>query len=235
MIIILCYNQPLNIEGLDLKLQTVFVSIVLLMAFIISGCSSRAVQVKNTGFFKDYDSINTKGSLDYSQDRGDISKYKNIIVAPVLVISKIKEEQQTPTQKKLYKDISEYLTSEYKKEIGMSGKYKLVEKSVPDTLKIETAISAVEVHLDDEKWNQFSPISLGLSVVSFNAYLDEDVRILGEKLLVDANSGDVLSRSMHIQKDEKIILNGENLEFKDVKPALDSWIEQVKKDLFISQ
>lgn len=218
-----------------MRSQSIFIGIVLLMAFIISGCSSRVAQAKNTGFFQDYNSIQTKGSLSYSDANNGLDKYKNILVAPVVVISKIKEEEQTDGQKKLYKDISEYLTSEYKKEINKSGRYNIVENSTVDTLKLETAISAVEVHLDDEKWNQFSPVSLGLGVVSFNVYMDEDVRILGEKRLTDANSGKVVSRSMHIQKDQKVILSGDSLEFKDIKPALDSWIEQVKKELLISK
>lgn len=221
-------------RGINLRSQNIFIGIVLLMAFIISGCSSRAVQAKNTGFFQDYSSIQTNGRLSYSDSNNELDKYKNILVAPVVVISKIKEDEQTDGQKKLYKDISEYLTSEYKKEISKSGRYNIVDKSAADTLRLESAISAVEVHLDDEKWNQFSPVSLGLSVVSFNVYMDEDVRILGEKRLTDANSGKVISRSMHIQKDEKIIINGDSLEFKDIKPALDGWIEQIKKELLIS-
>ncbi len=218
-----------------MRSQSLFIGMVLLMAFIISGCSSRVVQAKNTGFFQDYNSIETKGHLSYSDGKNELDKYKNILVAPVVVISKIKEEEQTNAQKRLYKDISQYLTAEYKKEISKSGKYNIVDKIAADTLKLETAISAVEVHMDDEKWNQFSPVALGLNVVSFNIYMDEDVRILGEKRLVDTNSGDVISRSMHIQKDQKIILSGDNLEFKDIKPALDSWIEGVKKELMISQ
>ena len=236
MVFILCYNQNIyKTEELDLKLQTVFISMILLTIVMMSGCSSRNIEVKNSGFFKEYDSIKTKGSTFYQDSKVDLSSYKNIVVTPVLVISAIKENEQTPEQKKLYKDISEYLTSEYKKEISKSGKYTLVDSSTPNSLILESAVSTVEVHLGDEKWNQFSPISMGLSVVSFNVYMDEDVRLLGEKRLVDSTSGDVLSRSMHILRDEKVIINGDKLEFSDIKPALDSWLKQVKQDLLISE
>ena len=70
-----------------------------------------------------------------------------------------------------------------------------------------------------------------MNVVSFNVYMDEDVRLLGENRLVDSVNLDVLSRSMYIIKDKKIIIDADNLEFENLKEALDIWLTQVKKDL----
>lgn len=104
----------------------------------------------------------------------------------------------------------------------------LAETKSSNTLKLESAISTVEVHFDDDKWNQFSPISMDITVTSYNSYADENVRILGEKRIVDSVTQEVLFESMDIIKDEKISLNGDTLEFQNIKPALDRWIEHIK-------
>ncbi len=68
---------------------------MLLTIVMMSGCSSRNIEVKNSGFFKDYDSIKTAGSIVYKESKVDLLSYKNIVVKPVLVISAIKETEQT--------------------------------------------------------------------------------------------------------------------------------------------
>lgn len=195
----------------------------------MSGCASKSTDAKNSGFFKEYESFSApKG---YTAQRAskdfDISKYKTVLISPVLVIPAVPETQQTPSQKKLYKEIAEYVRDGYKREITKSG-YMLVDTKGADTLVLESAISAVEVHFEDEKWNQFSPIAMDVTVTSYNSYVDENVRILGEKRIVDAVSGETMFESMKIIKDEKIILSGESLEFENIRAALDRWIEQVK-------
>jgi len=216
-----------------LKLNSLLISVIFGVMFLMNGCASRDIQAKNSGFFKDYkefkNSYNPDGSMLHTSPKADMSKYKNILVTPVKVISAIEESKQTDSQKKLYKQISDYLTAEYKKEIEETTKYKLTQTKASDTLKLESAISTVEVHFDDKKWNQFSPISMGITVVSYNSYLDEDVRLLYEKRLVDSISGEVLERSMNIVKDKKIVIENDYLDFKDLKPSLESLLLQIKK------
>ena len=206
-------------------LRTIAIGVIMGATFLMSGCASKNMQAKNSGFFEDYSELKKQTEL-----KPDFYKYKKIIVAPVQVISAITPEEQTEAQKKLYKEISEYLNAQYKKEIQSAGKYTVTDNEYPDAMILQTAVSTVEVHFDDDKWNQFTPTPMGVNVVSFNAYMDEDVRILGEKRLVDSETKKVLARSMSIQKDVKIILSAEHLEFKNVKPALDSWLAQIKKD-----
>ena len=79
--------------------------------------------------------------------------------------------------------------------------------------------------------NQLSPIAMGLDVISFNAYMYEFVRLLGEMRLVDSSSKTVLSRDLNILKNEKIMISADDLEFKDVKHALDAWLAQVEINL----
>ena len=51
---------------------------------------------------------------------------------------------------------------------------------------------------------------------------------MGEKRIIDSTTGKTMFESMDIIKDEKIVLSGESLEFENLKPALDKWIEHVK-------
>lgn len=213
-----------------MKLRTILGVTVFGVMFLMSGCAGKSVDAKNSGFFKDYEQF--KGSTNFSAARGskdiDMSKYKTVFVSPVKVISAIPDAQQTPSQKRLYKEIAEYVRDGYKREIQKNNKYMLVETKGADTLILDSAISSVEVHFDDEKWNQFSPIAMDVTVTSYNSYADENVRILGEKRIIDSTTGKTMFESMDIIKDEKILLSGESLEFENLKPALDRWIEHVK-------
>lgn len=209
-----------------MKLQTILIATIATIAFLMSGCASKNMQAQNSGFFDDYKQFDKKSDVKPS-----LEKYEKIMLAPVKVISVTAKEEQTPKQKKLYEEIANYLNVLYKKDIEASGSYEIVDAASPNTLILETGISAVEVHLDDEKWNQLSPVTLDLNVVSYNAYMDEDVRILGEMRLIDADTNEVVYRGLKIQKDAKIIIAGDSLELEDVKSALDSWLAQVRKDI----
>ncbi|WP_455756211.1 DUF3313 family protein [Sulfurimonas sp.] len=209
-----------------MKIQIILTATISSMVLLFSGCASKSVAVTNSGFFEDY-----KKFAKINKATTDISSYKNIMLSPVEVISYIPLAQQTPEQKNLYKEISTYLNAEYKLIVEKNSKYSLAQAKAPNTLILESAVSTVEVHEDDENWNPHAPVDMGLSVVSFNAYINEDVRLLGEKRLVDSQSGKVVTNSMDIQNTIKIVPDGDALTFKDIKPALDSWLEKVKKDL----
>jgi hypothetical protein len=213
-----------------LNINNFLITAIFGATFLISGCASKKIYTQNSGFFKSYEELNKsikqKSFVAKSKNSNNLSLYKNIIITPVQVISSIPIEQQSKSQKKLYAAISKYLTHGYKKKL--SKKFTIVEKPSQNTLTLQTAISAVEVHFDDEKWYQFSSTPLGLTAVSYNIYMDEDIRILGEKRLLDSKNGDILERSMNILSDDVVTTNGSNLEFDDIKPALDSWLEQIK-------
>jgi len=219
-------------KGAILNINKLLISGILSVVFLMTGCTSAKSYTQNSGFFKNYDQLNKnikqKSFATTNSSSVDLSSYKNIIIAPIQVISSIAKEQQSASQKKLYKDISIYLTSEYSKVLSKN--FTIVKKPSQNTLILQTAISAVEVHFDDEKWYQFSSTPLGLTVVSYNIYMDEDVRILGEKRLLDSKSGNILKRSMNILSSDIITINSASLNFNDIKPALDSWLSQIKKD-----
>lgn len=209
-----------------MRLKIVALGAITGIVLIMNGCSSKTMQATNSGFFDDY-----KQFENVEIQKPNLKKYTKIIVMPVEVISVNLEESRTPKQQELYDDISLYLYTSYKKDLQESGSYELVDKKSSNTLILQTAISTVEVHTEDKNWNQLSPISLDLNVVSYNAYMDEDVRVLGEVKLIDAQSGDVIFRGLNIQKNDKILISGEYLTIEDIKNGLDSWLEQIRNDL----
>ncbi len=206
--------------------KTIAITTMLGAMFFMSGCSSKTMQATNTGFFDDYAKLEKT-----KQIKPDLKKYEKIIIIPVEIISVNLEEKRTPKQKELYEAIANYLNISYKKDIEASGAYEIVEKKDLNTLILQTAISSVEVHFEDKKWNQYSPIPLDINVVSYNAYMDEDVRILGEVKLIDAQSGEVIFKGLNIQKDKKIIVDGRHIELEDLTGGLDSWLAQIRNDL----
>ena len=210
-----------------MKLKIMATVTLFFTLFFMSGCAQKEVgPATNTGFFENYKKTTTE-----IKATPIVASYTKIKVSPVLVVSGILAGEESASQKKMYKEISEYLTSEYKKIVKNSGRYSLSTASAEDTLILESAISTVEIHSDDPSWNQLTPIAMGLDTISFNAYMYEFVRVLGESKLVDSMTGKVVSRSMKIQNDHKINITGDDLVFKDIKPALDSWLAQVKVDL----
>ena len=214
-----------------MKLSTIFTLALSVFAFLTSGCAGKSVAAKNSGFFNDYTQLKSSDGLSAAKSfkEYDISKYKTVLISPVQVIAALPELEHSDSQRILYKKISEYVADGYKKEIQKNRNLKLVDIKGPDTLLLESAISAVEVHFDDKKWNQFSPIAMDVTVTSYNSYADGNVRILGEKRIIDAVTGESMFESMEIIKDEKIILEGETLKFENIKPALDKWIELAVK------
>lgn len=214
-----------------MKLSTTFAVALIAFAFLINGCAGKSVAAKNSGFFNDYTQLKSSDGLSAmkSFEEYEISKYKTVLISPIQVIAAIPEAQQSDSQRILYKKISDYVTEGYKSEIQKNSNFKVVDTKEQDTIVLESAISAVEVHFDDKKWNQFSPIAMDVTVTSYNSYADGNVRILGEKRIVDATTGESMFESMGIIKDEKIILDDETLKFENIKPALDKWIELTVK------
>lgn len=207
-----------------MKIQMLFIGVILCYTVLMNGCASKQERpASNTGFFKDYKSIQT-------QEKPVLKEYTKINLSPIIVISGIDVIQQSALQKKVYKEISTYLNTEYKKIISDAG-YTLTDEKTKNTLVLESAISTVEVYLDDKEWNQLLPITMGIDVVSFNAYMNESVRLLGEMRLVDASSGKVISRNLSIVTEEKILILGDEIAFRDVKVGLDAWLQQVKENL----
>lgn len=222
------YNQENNI-----KIKTVLKGAVLSALVLMSGCASKTVYQEQTGFLDDYKSLITnnpsEGKIVHFNSGQDLSTFNKVNMKSVTVISGIPQDEQTDKQKRLYKTISAYVTSGLKKAITEDSSLILVDAAGEDTLDLELAVSAVEVHMNDAKWNQFSRITLGINVVTYGVYQDEAVRILVESRISTENT--LHAQSMHTVKDHSIHTEGSILNFEDVKPALDTWLGDAVKSL----
>jgi len=216
------------LEGIYMTLKTILSSSMLGITILMTGCSTQNISPNSSDYFTDYKIFS---EIEKKKAKNKISKYKNIIVAPVQVISYVKLKEQTPEQKRLYHEIADYLEAEYKLLIDENSNYKLVNKKSSDTLLLQTAISMVETHSNDKKWNPHTPITMGINVVSLNAYMNNNVHLLGEKRLVDSMNSKVIINSMDIQEKIAISLNSDTLSFEDIQASLDSWLSQVEQDL----
>lgn len=206
------------------------------IVFLTTGCSSRDVQAKNSGFLRSYDGFEEHDKLEGTRVRimtdSDFSVYENIYIEPTIIITKIPKKDWTEEQIILFKKMTEYLNNGYKESIKKGTTYRLVEdKDTPNTLVFESAISAVEVHFDDMQWYQFTPIELGMTAIARAAYLDGAVRILGEAKFIDGKTGTILLSAMRLQKEQEVGTDANKLVFSDVKPALDTWIKVSESNL----
>jgi len=218
--------------------KAILSTVVLTGALLMTGCANRGMQDNSSGFFKKgkTEELKEHDELDGTKvlvtPGADFSKYENIYIADVVIKSAIPEEKWTPEQKILFEKVTNYLTDGYKKAISEGTGYRLTEdKNTPKTLVFEAAISAVEVHFDDMQWYQFTPITLGLTLAARATYVDGAVRILGQARFTDAQTGEVLLRAMRLQKGEEVKSDADKLVFKDLKPALDVWLERTEENL----
>jgi hypothetical protein len=201
----------------------ILTSFILGSIILMSGCASKDATPK-----EDKNFTKQSKNIKKPQKKKRLSSYTNIIVMPVEIISYIPKASQTIEQRKLYQEISDYINAEYELIVDDNPKYTLSEKKSKNTLLFESAISTVEVGSNK---NQYTPVPMGLNVVSFDTYMQEKVRLLGEKRLVDAQNNQIITKSINIQDSIKISIEGDTLTFKDIQPALDSWLDKVKKDL----
>ena len=219
-----------------MKLHTLLSATIISAAIMFTGCANRDMQAKNSGFLNNYDELEENDKLEGTRVRitpgADFTKYENIYIEPVKILSAIPEKDWTPEQKILFEKISDYLTTGYKTALRNGTGYRLVEKrDIPNTLVFEGAISAVEVHYDDMEWYQFTPITLGITGIARATYVDGAVRILGEGRMVDAKTGTILLRAMTLQKGKEVGTDADKLVFNDLKPALDTWLKRTNKNL----
>ena len=219
-----------------MKLHTLLAAAIISAAIMFTGCANRDMQAKNSGFLNNYDGLEENDKLEGTRVKiepgADFTKYENIYIEPVKIISAIPEKEWTPEQKILFEKISEYLTNGYKTALKNGTGYRLVDKKdTPKTVIFEAAISAVEVHFDDMQWYQFTPITLGLTAVARATYVDGAVRILGEGNFYDAKTGKLLLSGMSLQKGEEVSTDADKLVFADLKPALDVWLKRTNKNI----
>jgi len=198
-------------------------SIIAASLILFNGCTSKVIAPKNSGFFQNYEDL--KQSPGFIGDTKKLSQYKKVYVDEILVIPAIPLKEQTQQQKDLYKKISKYATDSLKGAL----KGKNTNTLTDDALILKAALSTSEVHFEDKNWNNLSPLSLGITVVSLNAYIDGSVRLVGEYRL-DAKD-ELLARSLNQVKNIPISIDGDFLTLNDLEKPIDQWVATVASEL----
>lgn len=210
-----------------MKITTPFIALVL--TALVSGCASQQPHQNRSGFLGSY-----KFSAQVDSDKtyyfetlegADLSAYGKIFVPEIKVIPNTKK--QSSQENILNEQISSYASAAYRQNIiKNSANYTLVDVAQVNTMIIEIALSMVEVHPDDKTWDKMSALALSLNPQTFMSYQEGDARLLVEARISDAISGKVLARSMRIVMEDKVSLHGEQLQFQDLQPALDRWLNE---------
>lgn len=205
-------------------MKYLFNSAIFAVVLVISGCANKDMQTRESGFLKNYDKLEKQENMSkvkaYISPTTDFSKYKNIYIKPVKIITGIPKDEQTYKQKLMFMKMQNYLTKNYKKIIKDGTNFNIVDiKNTPDTVVFEAAISAVEVHADDLSGMDFMPMMLIVKMIGRPAS-DENIRILSESKLSDASNNDTLVQMLALHKGKKVKVDADELEFKDVQPTL---------------
>jgi len=211
-------------------------SVVFLTTILFVGCANRQMMNTESGFLLKYDDLEySKGIHNakfYVSRDTDFFKYEYLYIKPIQILHNIKKENLTKDQKKLFKEIQNYLTKRYKYIIQGNNNYTLVNDiNHKNTLIFEASISAVEIHSDDMRGMDFMPMMLVMKSIS-NSIKDSTVRVLCETRLSDVNTAKVLMKTLRLHKGTKVNVSEDKLTFKDVKPALDDWLDGTKNNLY---
>jgi len=216
-------------------MKILFSSVIVATTLLVSACANKSMQTKESGFLNNYDNLQQQENLSqvkaYISPSADFSKYENIYVAPVEIISAIPKDEQTYKQKLLFTQMQDYLTSHYKEVIKDGTNYNLVDSpSYPRTVIFNSAISAVEVNQDDLGAMDVMPMILVVKMIKRSAD-NGNVRILGESKLSDASNGQMLVSMLELHKGKKVRVDAQELEFKDIQATLDDWIINNKNNI----
>ncbi|MBE0499106.1 MAG: DUF3313 family protein [Campylobacterales bacterium] len=210
-----------------MKITTSFLALAL--TALVSGCASQPLHQNRSGFLGSYafsaQAVSDRTYYFETLEGADLSAYEKILVPDIKVLPNTK--RQSSQENILYEQISSYASAAYRQNIiKNSSNYTLVDVAQVDTMIIEIALSMVEVHDDDKEWDNLSALALSLNPQTFMRYQEGDARLLVEARISDAISGKVLARSMRIVMEEKVSLHSDKLQFQDLQPALDRWLNE---------
>lgn len=203
------------------------ISTSLFISMLIFSACSVASDPLRTGFLSDYDGFQhvSAGDMHYFQrlDDANLSWYDKMFIPEIKVFSNTAEPSFGDSR--LYSEITAYTTAAYRKNImKKSANYCLVDVAQEGTMLMEIAISTVEVHPSDEKWDNLTALPFSINDRTKKSYEEGSVRILIEARISDAMNNDLLARSMRVIMKEEVRVDSDQLSFKDIQASLDRWL-----------
>jgi len=211
-----------------------FKNILLISATLLAsiGCSKNMMD-QPSGFLKSYKGLESDGYSKHSRSSVvsdvNLEKYDTIIIKKVKILSG--EKIHTSHNKKLLEEASVYLTKGYKKIFQEDKRFTVVDNPLENTALLEIAVSTVKIEYDNLEVYQYIPIALALQMTERATYKDPHVKLLTEARISDAHTHKVLGRFLSIGEGLEVSGHIQSLTFKEIKPALDSWLKGTKERL----
>ena len=207
-----------------------FVTILLLLT--VAGCARtyQARYVDTSEFLNDYSILKEDNDddalLSYWKDGADWSRYKKIIVAPV-VISKTKNSElneRPQIESSRLKELFEYRVRE-----ALKKDFKLVNKPGADTLRVQLAITDAETStLLLDQFTTLYPSARASSLLKRLAFGTESFvgKASIERKVTDSTTGELLMASADCRAGGKTLAGSFNA-WDDVEQSYVFWAQQL--------
>ena len=211
--------------------KNLFIVMALVAGLLVTGCSHR--KTTYSGFLRDYSGLQKgpKGGPDlvYKKPGVDFSKYKKVLVEPVVFYLK-KDAEAKGIQPKVMAELEDAFEKEIVK--ALNGAYPMVDKPGPDVLRIRIAITDVEpsnptlgtvgaVMPAGMAINLISNVTTGSSVNVGSASMEAE--------FIDSETGEVVGKVVdHIEGStyDTATLKGK---WGHTKKAFQQWAQMLRK------
>ncbi len=199
----------------------------------LSGCAQNTVsEDKYSGFLSDYsilqDSPTYENTKSYISPGVDWSKYSNIMVDKVLIITP--DNATNDVDQTLLVKIADRYQALLKQKLSKT--FTVVDQAGPGTLRLQTAITSVYLSYDDMAAYQYIPIAAAVTGISRASGAEEKrLRVVSEGKIVDSVTGKLLAEAIDLQSGEKAIDETDKVQLSDVAPVLNFWADRLSSRL----
>ena len=198
---------------------------------LMAGCTAiTPLEKQYSGYLGDYSNMETADTPDGSDVKRWISPalkkgtYKKVIVQPVTYFPAPRTSEQVKLE--TLNEISEYLTNQIKAEVGKN--FEITDKSGPDTLTYQIAITGVDTPLEGMKLYEVVPIAMVYSGASLAMGMrDHVVVIYIEGLITDSITGEEVAKGLRQGVGQSLRDDNQQLDIEKVKKLLNGWASEV--------
>lgn len=218
--------------------QKFTIVIVLLGCALLSACATKVVKEEEySGFLNDYTKLKKVNvlsddvvfpTLRWINPVLATRDYHKIMLDPVVIYPAARPGPQLRLE--LLTRMLAYLNKELQREVGK--KYVIVKTPGRGVARIRAAITGVRTNPQQLAVYEYVPIALVLAGVSTATGMrDESVEIFAEMEMFDSLSQEDLAMGVRKGFGEPIEGKNEYVEFENVRPVLDSWVQALVKFL----
>ncbi|WP_290582166.1 DUF3313 domain-containing protein [Ketobacter sp.] len=203
----------------------------LFIVLLVQGCTSiKPLEKQYSGFLGNYSDMQKVEASDGSDVMRWITptlktgQYKKMIVEPVSFFPAPRTSDQVKLE--TLHEISDYMTASLKRELGRE--FEITDKSGPDTLHVQIAITGVETPIQGLQSYEVVPIALIYAGASTALGARDTVAVVYvEGMMTDSVTGELVAKGVRQGVAESLRDNKEQLDVDKVKKLLDGWAAEV--------